>query len=229
MPPSNYRILLVELDHNVGNLLQRQILEPLGYQMTRVESVADAMGKISSFSPDLIITNLSLPGLSGNDLLVALTSQGIDIPVVVMARKGMENNIIRAFRLGACDYLSLPLRETEVVTVTKRVLNQRKAQDARDQLISEFKQTNLVLQHRLDRLTATLSLPKASALVSDLKGLYKRILEVALQATETQRGWILMRQGRENTFIVAAQENSSDDPNSEELLWEHSTNQLAAI
>jgi DNA-binding response OmpR family regulator len=229
MSSRNYRILLIEPDHNTGNFLHKQVLYPLGYQVDKVDSVTDAMDEIARDSPDLIIANLSLPDLSGKDLLVALTSQGIDVPVIVMAKKGVENNVIQALRLGASDYLSLPLREIEVATVIERVLDQRNDQQKREKLISELKQSNQDLQHKLRGTTAALAILKTTALVTDLKSLYERILESALLATSTQRGWILMREGHNNQFVLVSYLSTANGDSSQDLPWEDFSNPLDAI
>jgi DNA-binding response OmpR family regulator len=70
------RILLVENDPDISDLIARQVLQPLGYQVDIVTDAGAALKKAFQTPPDLVIANLNLPGLSGKDLLVALTSQG---------------------------------------------------------------------------------------------------------------------------------------------------------
>jgi FixJ family two-component response regulator len=53
----------------------------------------------------LIIANLNLPDLSAQDLLAALSPQGVAVPLVVVAEKGDERRAVQAFRLGAMDAL----------------------------------------------------------------------------------------------------------------------------
>jgi DNA-binding response OmpR family regulator len=121
------RVLLVENDPDISDLIARQTLQALGYRVEVAQTAASALQAAARFSPDVVITNLNLPGLSGKDLLVALSSQGLDIPVIVIAMKGMESDVIQAFRLGATDYLIWPAREAEVVSAVERVLKQVRA------------------------------------------------------------------------------------------------------
>ncbi len=104
MAPAGDRILLVEHDPHISDIIDRQTLRSVGY---RVDVVSDASSAIKSSvqtSPDLIIVDLNLPGLSAKDMMVALASQGIHVPLLVLANKGQEHDIIQAFRLGAADY-----------------------------------------------------------------------------------------------------------------------------
>src|SRR5512139_193561 len=101
MALSAERILVVESDPDVSDLIARQALKPLGYQISVATDAASAIRQAVQAAPDLIISNLVLPGLSGKDLLVALSSQGISAPFIVLANKGSEHDVIQAFRLGA--------------------------------------------------------------------------------------------------------------------------------
>src|SRR5512142_2089347 len=116
MNTSAERILLVESDPDITGLIAYQALQPMGYAVQVVSDVNSAITQAAQSAPDLVLADLNLPGLSGKDLLVALTSQGLQVPVIVIAAKGEENKVIQAFRLGATDYLLWPAREPEIVS-----------------------------------------------------------------------------------------------------------------
>src|SRR5512143_1689248 len=103
MSSAGDRILLVEQDPQISDLIARQALRSVGYQVDIVPDVSNAIKYSIQTPPDLIIANLNLPGLSAKDLILALSSQGSPPPVLVVADKGQEHDIIQAFRLGASD------------------------------------------------------------------------------------------------------------------------------
>ena len=78
------RILLVESNPEISDLIARQTLLPSGFRIEVVGAANIAIQAIVRFTPDLIIANLNLPGLSGKDFLVALAAQGAEAPVVVI-------------------------------------------------------------------------------------------------------------------------------------------------
>ena len=87
------RVLIVDEDPDVLDLLANQVLEPLGYEVVTVSDAAGAMHQALTFDPDVIIASLTLPGLSGKDLLVALRSQGLEVPTLVTShRKNKKSN-----------------------------------------------------------------------------------------------------------------------------------------
>ena len=100
MSPSSERILIVENDPDISDLIARQALRPLGYDVRVVGEAASAIQQAAQAQPDLIVANLNLPGLSGKDLLTALSSQGVNAPLVVVAEKGQEQELVDTFARG---------------------------------------------------------------------------------------------------------------------------------
>lgn len=211
MRTSRERVLVVESDPDISDLIARQTLQSVRYRVRTARSAGTALQEAKNFSPDVIITNLNLPGLSGKDLLVALFSQGIDTPVIVMAGPGMEADMIQAFRLGAADALILPVREAEVVTAVERVLKQLRARRERDALAQELQATNIDLQKRLKesqkQLNTVLAIGKTLSGATDLQDLYQKAVEGAVYLADADLGWVLVREEQSQMYLLGAQVN----------------------
>ncbi|RLD06170.1 MAG: hypothetical protein DRI56_08440 [Chloroflexota bacterium] len=207
MPTQRERILIVEQDPEISDLIARQALKPLGYQIQTAEDAGSAIQKSVQLSPDVIIANINLPGLSGKDLLVALSSQGIDIPVIVIGEDGMENEVIRAFRLGATDYLSWPFKEAEVISAVERVVKQVRVQRERAHLAQELQRSNQKLEQRIKELTTLFGVGKAVTSTTNQRELFENILNGALYVTNADRGWLLLRQSKSSQFLLRAYKN----------------------
>ena len=69
---SSEKILVVESNPDTSDLIARQALKPFGYQVNIAADGSSAIRQAVQFQPDVLIANLSLSGLSGKDLLVAL-------------------------------------------------------------------------------------------------------------------------------------------------------------
>jgi signal transduction histidine kinase/FixJ family two-component response regulator len=199
------RILIVENDPLVADLISRQALQAAGYQTQVVGDANAAINRAIQMGPDAIIANLDLPGLSGKDLMVALSSQGMDTPVIVLARKGQEAAIIQAFRLGAADYMLWPLKEPEIINVIERVLRSVRERKERDQLSRQLQRTNQELQARVRELTTIFAIGKAVTSITDQALLFERILEGAARVSQADLGWFLMRPADNQAFLLAAQ------------------------
>ena len=207
MKTSRERILLVESDPEISDLVGRQTLQASGYQVQVARSAAAAMQETARFAPDIIITNLNLPDLSGKDLLVAFSSQGVETPVILIAQKGMENDLVQAFRLGATDYLFWPTREAEIISAVERVIKQVRARRERETLAKQLKQTNDELQQRVRELTTIFAIGKAVTSITVQHELFEKIVEGAVYVTEADSGWLLLREERNKTFNLSAQRN----------------------
>lgn len=207
MKSARERILLVESDPEISDLVARQTLQAVGYQVQVTRAASLAIQEATRYAPDIIITNMSLPDLSAKDLLVALNSQGVFAPVIVIAHKGMEGDLVQAFRLGATDYLLWPMREAEVVAAVERVLKQVRARRERETLARQLKQTNDELQQRVRELTTIFAIGKAVTSITHQRELFEKIVEGAVYVTEADCGWLLLREERSKIFRLAAQRN----------------------
>lgn len=204
---SGEQILIVESDPDIADLIGRQSLQPLGYQVTVVGDAASALKRAVQTPPDLILANLNLPGLSGKDLIAALNSQGVKSPLIIIAEKGQEADAIQAFRLGSTDVMFWPVRDTEVVSIVERALRQTQETRERQKLDRQLKAANDELQKRLRDLTNILSIAKAVVSITDQRVLFDRILESALQLAEADMCWLMLRDDKSKTYLLRAQRN----------------------
>ena len=207
MVASKDRILVVENDPLISDLIGRQALQPMGYQVQVISNASSAIPEIQKFSPDLLIVDFNLPGLSGKDFLVALNSQGTTIPVIILAQKDMEGDIIQAFRLGAADYLVWPVKDVEVVAVVERALTQVRERRERDRLAQKLQQTTQELQFRLRELTILFNVGKTVTSVTDQRILFDKIVEGAIKVTQSDLGWFPLRDESAKAYLLAAQHN----------------------
>ena len=207
MASTGERILIVESDPDISDLVGRQALQPLGYQLTLAGEAGAAIKSAVQNPPDLILANLNLPGLSGKDLITALTSQGIRAPLVVIAEKGQEQSVIQSFRLGAVDVILWPARDAEVVQVVERALQQTHETRVRLQLDRQLEAINQELQRKIHELTTILSIGKAVTSTTDPRRLFKLIVEGAMQVAESETSWLMIRDENTRAFLLTAHRN----------------------
>jgi DNA-binding response OmpR family regulator len=210
MPSTGDRVLLVEDDPEISDLIARQTLKSVGYQVDVVSDSASAIKMALQSPPDLIIANINLPGLSTKDLLVALVSQGVDTPLVIIANKGQEHDIIQAFRLGAADYILWPARDAEVLSVVERVFARVRSARENQRLDTQVREINEQLQRKVRELTAIINLGKAVISITDQQILLQKIVDSAAQVANTSIAWLLIRERESKTFLLSAQRGLPD-------------------
>jgi signal transduction histidine kinase/DNA-binding response OmpR family regulator len=201
---SGERILLVESDPTLSDLIARQALGSQGFEVKVVAEASSAIQQVLAFAPDVVIANLELPGLSGKDFMAAFTSQNLRLPVIMLAPGGMEKDVIQAFRLGASDYVSLPLREAEVLAAVERALGTVRARRERERLQAELTHSNAQLQQRVEELTTISAIGQAVTSITDTRQLYQEIIAAAVKITGADLGYLLLLDDRTNKYILTA-------------------------
>lgn len=207
MPESQGYIFLVIHDTSISDFIGSQALEPLGYRVKVIPDVSQAILEVARTTPDLVLVDLDLPGLKAKDLLAAFGAQGVNIPVIVLARRGEEAKLVETFRLGARDFLFWPVREAEVAMAVERVLKQVKEQRTRQQLEVQLQQATQDLQRRSRELAALLAIGKLLVSISNPRELFDKVLESVLTLVEADLGWFLLREGGKDAFALVASRN----------------------
>lgn len=103
-------IFIVDDDIHIGNMLE-EVLQREGYKVSRAYSGTEALLVLSSQTPDLILLDLMLPGLNGEEVLPKI--QGI--PVIVLSAKSETAHKVQLLLDGACDYITKPFDLTALL------------------------------------------------------------------------------------------------------------------
>lgn len=116
-------ILLVDDDPEVLRALTK-VLEKGGYSVVPFSSASQAMQDINETKQrfDLVITDVSMPGVRGTTFLAAVKTAFPRVPVIIITAFGDWGEYMEAIHNGACEYLSKPLDKTELLAAVRRSL-----------------------------------------------------------------------------------------------------------
>ena len=103
-------ILIIDDDIYIGNVIEESLIKE-GYQVLRAYSGTEAIYVLSASTPDLILLDLMLPGLSGEEVL----SQIKGIPVIVVSAKIDVDDKVALLLGGATDYITKPFEMKELL------------------------------------------------------------------------------------------------------------------
>ena len=181
------RILVVDDEVNARTALL-ELLRDEGYV---VESAADAfkaLGKAADFAPDLVLTDLKMPGMDGLQLLAKLRETDADLPVIVMTAFGEVETAVRAMRSGARDYLSKPVNVGELSVVVARELEQRRLRAEtgllRARLSEKYSFENIIgssaPMQAVFKTVAQIAPSRASVLITGESGTGKELIAAAI-------------------------------------------------
>ena len=129
-------IAVIEDNQHIGNIIENA-LKKEGYRVLRAYSGTEALYLLSHNTPDLILLDLMLPGLSGEEILSKMDG----IPVIVVSAKVGIDDKVNLLLSGAVDYITKPFEIRELLA---RVSVQFRKEE-KQSLISILKVDNLVL------------------------------------------------------------------------------------
>ncbi|MFO7819689.1 MAG: response regulator [Halanaerobacter sp.] len=117
------KILLVEDNKNIARVL-KICLKNAGYEVKWVANGTEAVDEAFNLKPDLILLDLKIPKLNG--FLVCETLQDeeatSEIPIVILSAKAEEEDMQRAYDLGASDYMIKPIEPQELLAKIEEYL-----------------------------------------------------------------------------------------------------------
>jgi DNA-binding response OmpR family regulator len=116
------KVLVIEDRRDNIVFIANKILKPKGFEIITARDGELGLQKAVDEQPDLIISDVKLPKMSGLDVLEELRKRRINTPAIVMTFHGSEETAIRAFRLGAKDYLIKPFGVEEMLAAVDRAL-----------------------------------------------------------------------------------------------------------
>ncbi len=93
-------------------------LEDCGYEIYTAKSGKDGLQLYRDKKPDVVLTDLHMPGISGLEVLQEIHSEDPDIPVMVISGAGEMQDAIQALRLGAWDFITKPIVDLQVLEHT---------------------------------------------------------------------------------------------------------------
>ncbi len=132
------KIFVVEDEEDIQQLVSYNLLKA-GFNVVCVDSGEEALRKMGSDRPDLIILDLMLPGMNGLEVCRALKriDDTREIPVVMLTAKGEEADIVAGLELGADDYITKPFSPKVLIARVKTILRRRAEEQADKSRVDE--------------------------------------------------------------------------------------------
>ncbi len=168
------RILVVEDEHDTLELMAEVFLNK-GYRVDKASNGIEALRSVKVNEPDIILTDILMPGMDGMELLRNLAKEYPHIPVIMITAYGTIDNAVEAMKLGAKDYITKPLRFEELTSKVERIT----------QLSSLIKENEFLLNKLQQKYDFTNIIGKTSK-IKDLLELVRDV--AATNATALIRG-----------------------------------------
>lgn len=143
------KILVVEDEKNMQFFIV-EAMKNSKYVVEGTASAEEALGKIECFIPDVIITDINLPGISGFEFINQVKKIHPYIPIIVITALSSREHALEAIQKGAYDFFTKPCKLAEVEVVVKRALEksklQQKLSEMQERLDEKYRLSNIVGQ-----------------------------------------------------------------------------------
>ena len=160
---SRLRFLIVDDEQSIRRLCMT-VGQGLSFICTEAETAEAALESLESAPPDIVVTDLKLPSLSGTDLLRKVKEQLPRTEVAIMTGHGSIESAVEAMRQGAYDYIEKPFRVEKL-----RQLLQRMAEKVRLVTENQFLRERVETEARIDGIVGT------SAKIQDVMRMVSRL------------------------------------------------------
>jgi DNA-binding NtrC family response regulator len=181
------KILVVDDEASARTPLA-ELLRQADYE---VETAADgfkALGRLEEFEPDLVLTDLNMPGMDGVELLRKVKEHDPERPVVLMTAFGGVETAVSAMKEGAADYLTKPLNTDELEIILERAVERvklrREASALRGRLQERYSFNNIVgaspEMQRVFKSVAQIAPSRATVMITGESGTGKELVAAAI-------------------------------------------------
>ncbi|MBN1335996.1 MAG: sigma-54-dependent Fis family transcriptional regulator [Deltaproteobacteria bacterium] len=169
---SSYRILVVDDEPSMRDLL-RILLEREGYVVQALSTAEEALEAFDEDPHDCVVSDMSLPGASGIDLLRDVKARAAagarDVPVIVVTAYGTTESAVEAMKIGAFDYVMKPFSNDELKLIVRRALETR-----------QLKEENLALKQALQDRYHYGTLVGSSPAMAEVYSLVERVKDTRI-------------------------------------------------
>ncbi len=97
-----------------------------GFEVITAEDGREAMKKIEEHKPDIIVTDIMMPHLSGIQLLETMREEmNSEVPIIIISALEREETILETFRKGANDFIAKPFKPNELILRIKKIIQEK--------------------------------------------------------------------------------------------------------
>ena len=131
-------ILVVDDELGILDVL-RILLKGEGFDVVTAQGGKAGLEALKAAAPDIVLTDIKMPGVSGTDILAAVREQDPETPVILMTAQASLQSAIQAVNQGAFYYIQKPFSNDDLVAICRRAAEQRLLKAENKQLKQEIR------------------------------------------------------------------------------------------
>jgi two-component system NtrC family response regulator len=188
------RILIIDDEESIRTVLG-YVLEEAGYVVDKAAGADEGLARISGARPDLVLSDIKMPGKDGITLLSEIKTIDPSIPVIILTAFGTVETAVEAMKRGAADYLTKPVSRDELKMTVEKTLKlerlERENAELRNELQVRFQFENIIgvspAMNALFDVMGKIAPTDASVLITGETGTGKELVARAIHFNSPRR------------------------------------------
>lgn len=161
--------LILVVDDETGPRESLKIILSPNYRVNTAADAIEALAILENNNPDLVITDIRMPGLSGTELLRRIKDHDPDMPVILITGYASVESAQEAIRYGAFDYINKPYDVQQIEKTVKKALTEAAERRRKQSMLNQLEGWNQKLRDHLAQLDQKAAVADLSAeLIHDL-------------------------------------------------------------
>ncbi len=195
-----YNILVVDDEKNIREGLGR-VLELDGYRVFLAADGREGLKFVERRDIDLVISDLKMPGVNGEELLKQTRNMYANLPVIILTGHGTVENAVQAMKDGAYDFLTKPINLEHFAILVKRALSNRELilqhRHMQKELEKRSQFANIIgksaAMHSIFEKVRQVAPTRASVLITGESGVGKEVIAEAIHYISPRKGKPLVK------------------------------------
>lgn len=189
-----FTLLIIDDEKNIREGLAANF-ELEDYNVKTASTGEEGLALIEKGDIDLVITDLRMPGISGEQVLAKVSSETPGIPVIILTGHGSIDSAVDAMRHGAYDFLTKPLNLDQLSLIVKRALEGREMSLQHQELKKELEDSNALkgmigtspAMQRVQQLIKKVADTRANVLITGESGVGKELVANAIHNLSSRK------------------------------------------
>lgn len=192
-------ILIIDDSEEMVKHLTGDVLPSFGYKTLFAYDGQTGLALIHERQPDLVMLDYNLPEMTGIDVLQQMVQDEVNTPVVLMTGYGSELSAIKAFRLGAKDYLIKPFTVDEIIDTIDRALVETRLLHDKEELADQLRRMKVEMSRQTNEMKTLFRIGKAITSLLSVDKVLERVLDAATYLTNGEESmiWLSDKTGKQ--------------------------------